>query len=186
MDGVPRFRAGARGARVAMTILPRIAFVVAVARNGVIGRDGSLPWKISADLKKFKAVTTGKPVVMGRKTWESLPRRPLPGRDNIVLTRQVHYSAPGATVVRSLDEALQRAAQSAHEEVAVIGGGEVFRELLGRADRIYLSEVGLDVGGDTYFPVLDRRQWQESGRETYPGAEGENAGFIFSILDRRP
>src|SRR5687767_14063027 len=123
---------------------PRIAFVVAVSRNGVIGREGKLPWRLSSDLRFFKTITMGKPLIMGRKTWESLPKRPLPGRDNIVITRQRGYRASGATVVADAEAALSNAqmfaARSKSDEIAVIGGGEIFTLLLPKADRIYLTE----------------------------------------------
>ncbi len=109
---------------------PRIAFVLAISRNRVIGANGTLPWRMPSDLKRFKALTMGKPVIMGRKTWESLPRKPLPGRPNIVITRQAAYDAPGAIVVRTVAEALQQAAARTADEAAVIGGAEIFDETL--------------------------------------------------------
>ena len=139
--------------------MTRIALVVAVARNGVIGRDGGLPWHLSSDLKRFKAITMGKPVIMGRKTWESLPKKPLPGRHNIVITRRKGFLAEGATVVASPENALAAAAGA--EEIAVIGGGEIFDMFLTLADRIYLTEVDLDVEGDTYFPAIDPAHWRK-------------------------
>jgi dihydrofolate reductase len=169
---------------VAMTKRPRIAFVVAVARNGVIGRKGKLPWRISSDLKRFKEITLGKPVIMGRKTWESLPRRPLPGRLNIVITRDPHYRAEGAVVSASVAEALAQAQQAEGEEVCVIGGSDIFRQMLSMADRIYLTEVDLAPDGDVHFPPLDRSQWREASREMHPRAEADDAGFVLRVLDR--
>lgn len=163
---------------------PRIAFVVAVARNGVIGRKGSLPWRISSDLKRFKEITMGKPVIMGRKTWESLPRRPLPGRLNIVITRDPLYRAEGASVVASVDEALARARETQSEEICVIGGSDIFRLMLPVADRLYLTQVDLEPEGDVFFPPLDEKAWRESRRETHPRAEGDDAGFVLRVLDR--
>src|SRR5436190_5304260 len=148
-----------------MTV-PRIALVVAVARNGVIGERGRLPWRISSDLKRFKAITMGKPVIMGRKTWEGLPRRPLPGRMNIVLTRHRDYRVEGAVVADDPSNAVASAAQSGTGEICVIGGGEVFREFLPRASRIYLSEVDLAPVGDIFFPYIDAAEWREVSRET--------------------
>ncbi len=159
-----------------------ISFVVAVSRNGVIGREGGLPWHISSDLKRFKEITMGKPVVMGRKTWDSLPRRPLPGRRNIVITRQHGYSAEGAEVVATPEEALRLCADA--PEVAVIGGGEVYRLFWPHVDRIYLTEVDLDVEGDTHFPALDRGEWREVAREVHPRGERDSASFTLRILDR--
>jgi dihydrofolate reductase len=168
---------------------PRIAFVVAVSKNGVIGLKGRLPWRLSSDLRSFKTITMGKPLIMGRKTWESLPKRPLPGRDNIVITRQRGYVAPGATVVLDAEAALSKAEMFARransDEIAVIGGGEIFAQLLPRADRIYLTEVDLDVVGDTFFPKLDPAQWKEVGREKRERGDQDDAGFVIRTLDRR-
>ena len=162
--------------------MSRIAFVVAVARNGVIGRAGGLPWHISSDLKRFKAITMGKPLIMGRKTWESLPKKPLPGRPNIVITRQKNYQAEGAIVVADTPSAL--AAAGPVEEVCVIGGGEIFEMFLAQTDRIYLTEVDLEVDGDTFFPPIDLTQWTETGREIHPRGPNDNAGFVLRVLDR--
>ena len=159
-----------------------ISFVVAVSRNGVIGREGGLPWHISSDLKRFREITMGKPVVMGRRTWESLPRRPLPGRRNIVITRQPDFTAPGAEVVPGADEALALCA--AAPEVAVIGGGEIYRLFWPRVNRLYLTEVDLEVAGDTYFPALDPADWREVAREVHPKGENDSASFILRVLDR--
>ncbi|MFZ5671897.1 MAG: dihydrofolate reductase [Pseudomonadota bacterium] len=164
---------------------PRIAFVVAVARNGVIGAKGDLPWRISSDLKRFKQITMGKPVIMGRKTWESLPKRPLAGRLNIVVTRDRSYEAPGAVVAASVETALAAARQSASEEICVIGGSEIFRQFLPIADRLYLTEVDLTPQGDAVFPPLDFSQWTETSREVHPRAEHDDAGFVLRVLDRK-
>jgi dihydrofolate reductase len=169
-----------------MTKRPRIVFVVAVARNGVIGRQGALPWRVSSDLKRFKQITMGKPVIMGRKTWESLPRRPLPGRLNIVITRDRQYRAEGAVVAASVVEALAQAQQVASDEICVIGGSDIFRQMLPMADRLYLTEVDLAPDGDVHFPPLDRSEWREVSREMHPRAEGDDAGFVLRVLDRRP
>ena len=157
--------------------------MVAVSRNGVIGRAGELPWHISSDLKRFKAITMGKPLIMGRKTWESLPKRPLPGRQNIVVTRQKNYQAKGAVVVSDLDSAL--AAAGKVEEICVIGGGEIFTKLLAKADRIYLTEVDLEVEGDTWFPMIDPGKWHETAREIHPRGANDRAGFVLRVLDRK-
>jgi dihydrofolate reductase len=162
---------------------------VAAARNGVIGREGKLPWRLSSDLKFFKTITMGKPLVMGRKTWESMTKRPLPGRDNIVITRQRGYKAPGATVVADPESALSKAEMFARragaDEIAVIGGGEIFSLLLPRADRIYLTEVDLDVTGDTFMPELDPAHWREVARERFSRGEKDEADFVIRTLDRR-
>ena len=160
-----------------------ISYVVAVSRNGVIGREGGLPWHISTDLRRFKELTMGKPVVMGRKTWESLPRKPLPGRRNIVITRSTSFAAEGAEVVQSAEDALALCRDA--PEVAVIGGGEIYRLFWPMVDRLYLTEVELDVEGDTRFPVLEPGEWQEVAREIHPKGEKDSAGFILRTLDRR-
>ncbi len=162
--------------------MSRISFVVAVSRNGTIGRNGGLPWHISTDLKRFKAITMGKPLIMGRKTWESLPKKPLPGRPNIVITRQKNYRAEGARVVPDIPSALAAAGQV--EEVCVIGGGEIFDMFLPQTDRIYLTEVDLEVEGDTFFPTLDPAQWTETAREIHPQGVNDSAGFVLRVLDR--
>jgi dihydrofolate reductase len=164
---------------------PRIAFVVAVARNGVIGRQGTLPWRISSDLKRFKAITMGKPVIMGRKTWESLPKRPLPGRPNIVITRDRRYRAEGAVTVASVQDAVAQAQQTKSDEICVIGGSDIFRQMLPMADRLYLTEVDLFPEGDVVFPSIDRAAWRETSRETHPRADGDDAGFVLRVLDRK-
>jgi dihydrofolate reductase len=152
-----------------------ITFYLARATNGVIGRDGQLPWRIPADLKRFKALTMGTPMVMGRKTFESFPS-PLPGRRHIVLTRS-NWSAQGAEVVHSVDDALEMAG----DEVAVIGGAEVFALLLPRADRIELTEVHAEPDGDATVPAFDG--WQEVAREDHP-AEAERPAYSFVTLTR--
>jgi dihydrofolate reductase len=162
--------------------MSRISFVVAVSRNRVIGRNGGLPWHISTDLKRFKAITMGKPLIMGRKTWESLPKKPLPGRPNIVITRQKNYRAEGAIVAADMPSALTAAGQV--EEVCVIGGGEIFDIFLTKTDRIYLTEVDLEVDGDTYFPPLEPAQWTETAREIHPRGPNDSAGFVLRVLDR--
>jgi dihydrofolate reductase len=159
-----------------------ISFVVAVARNGVIGREGGLPWHVSSDLKRFKEITLGKPVIMGRKTWESLPRKPLPGRRNIVLTRQHGFTATGAEVAQTPEDALKLVGDA--PEVMVIGGGEVYRLFWPHVGRIYLTEVDLAVEGDTHFPVLDPAEWREVARETHAKGERDSAGFTLRTLDR--
>jgi dihydrofolate reductase len=159
-----------------------ISYVVAVSKNGVIGREGGLPWHISSDLKRFKEITMGKPVVMGRKTWESLPRRPLPGRRNIVITRSREFAAEGAEVAATPEEAFRLCGDV--PEVAVIGGGEIYRLFWPLVDRLYLTEVDLEVAGDTHFPVVSPAEWREVGREFHPRGEKDSAAFTLRILDR--
>ncbi len=158
------------------------SLVVAMARNRVIGRDNALPWRLPEELAHFKRVTMGHPIVMGRRTWESIGR-PLPGRQNIVVTRTPGYAAPGCTVVASLEEAWRAAGDAA--EVCIIGGTTLFEETLPIADRIHLTEVEAEVEGDTWFPEFDRSQWSEREVARHP-ADGRHA-YPFRILqlDRR-
>ena len=157
------------------------SLVVAVARNGVIGRDNRLPWKLPADLAYFKRVTMGNPVVMGRRTWESIGK-PLPGRRNIVVTSDASYQAPGATVVNTLDAAWEAAGDAA--EVSVIGGRRIFEETLPIADRIHYTEVEAEVEGDTYFPPFDRGEWRETEVERHGADERHDHPFRIVVLDR--
>jgi dihydrofolate reductase len=160
---------------------PEIFLVVAVAQNGVIGNEGAMPWHLSADLRHFKAMTAGKPMVMGRKTFESLPGL-LPGRRHIVLTRDTGWAEEGAEVARSAEEALHLA-NAPH--VAVIGGAEIYALFLPRADRIEWTEVHAAPHGDTRFPELDRSAWVETARTAHP-PEGKLPGFDFVTLLRKP
>ena len=162
-----------------------IALVYAVSRNGVIGRGGGLPWKVSGDLKLFKATTLGKPVIMGRKTWESLPRKPLPGRLNIVVTRNKDFLSEGAIVVTSLEGALELAKATKPEEICVIGGAEIFREMLPLARRVYQTQIEAEVEGDVNLPPLNASDWVEVRSERYAKSEGDTAGFTFRIFDRK-
>ena len=160
--------------------MTEIILVVARADNGVIGKDGALPWHIPADLRHFKEVTMGAPMIMGRKTFESLPKL-LPGRRHIVLTRDRAWAAAGADVVHSVDEALARADA---ERVTVIGGAEIFRLFARRATAVELTEVQIDADGDTRMPAFDPALWQEVSREQHP-AEGGRPPFSFVRLERR-
>lgn len=144
----------------------RVTLVAAVAQNGVIGRGGDLPWRLPEDLKQFKRLTLDHPIVMGRKTWESLPSL-LPRRSHIVLSRRAAYDAPGAEVAHDLDEALARAAQ--HDaEVFVIGGAAIFAGALPRADRLVITHVDAEVEGDTYFPSVDWSGWRAVEEHAHP------------------
>jgi dihydrofolate reductase len=149
-----------------------IAFVVAIARNGAIGIEGGLPWRLPGDLAFFKRMTMGKPILMGRKTWESLPRKPLPGRPNLIVTRDADYKADGAEVFSHIDDALARGRNLAREmrvdEISVIGGAEIYRQTLPVATRLYITEVDAEPEADTFFPDFDRSQWQEAWREPGP------------------
>lgn len=160
----------------------RISIIVATSANNVIGADGGLPWHLPEDLRRFREVTMGKPMIMGRATWDSIGRA-LPGRRSIVLTRQADFLAEGARVVGSVDEAL--AAAGDVDEVMVIGGGEIYREFLPRTDRIYLTRLEADIQGDTRFPELDMEQWLVAGAEEYPAGGEREFGFTIEVLDRR-
>jgi dihydrofolate reductase len=153
-----------------------VSLVVAMADNGVIGKDGRLPWRIADDMRRFKALTLGKPCIMGRKTWESLPKKPLPGRLNIVVTRDGDYRAEGATVVHSLDEAMARAGGA--DEICVIGGVELFRAALSRVNLVHLTQVHGDIEGDTRMPLFDRTQWRETAREDHATPEGLRFSYV--------
>lgn len=159
----------------------KLSIIVAMDQKGVIGVNNALPWRLSADLKSFKAITMGKPVVMGRKTWESIGK-PLPGRDNIIITRNPDYSADGCIVCHSLDEALQQYA--AVPEVVIIGGHDIFKVALELADRLYLTEVHADVEGDTWFPVFDRAEWRQVERQDFNADEKNEYPFSIVTLDR--
>ena len=155
--------------------MTKLYLVAAVAANGIIGANGKLPWHLPEDLKHFKRVTLGHPVIMGRKTWESL-KGPLPGRENIVITRQPGYEAPGAAVASSLDAAL---ALCAGERVAcVIGGTQIFKEALPAASGLIMTEIKQDFPGDTWFPDYDRSQWRETQREAHTVANGMRFDFV--------
>ena len=160
----------------------RRSLVVAVASNGVIGRDNQLPWKLPDDMSYFKLVTMGHPVVMGRRTYESIGK-PLPGRLNIVVTHNRDFQAPGCRVVASLEEAW-RAAEGA-EEVSVIGGTTLFEETLPVADRIHLTEVQAEVPGDTFFPRFDRSHWRETEIARHPADAKHALPFRIVVLDRK-
>jgi dihydrofolate reductase len=161
---------------------PVISLVVAVAENGLIGRDGGLPWRIPGDLRHFKAVTMGKPIVMGRKTWESLGR-PLPGRRNIVITRNADYRAEGAAVAHDLNAAIAVAGDA--PEICVIGGAEIYAQALPRAHRLYLTEVHGAPAGDTFFPAFDRGAWREVSREAIKADEKASHDASIVVLEKK-
>ena len=161
--------AGAAGAG------PALVLVAALARNRAIGRDNALPWHISADLKRFKALTLGKPVLMGRKTYQSIGRA-LPGRDNLVLTRESSFEGTGVQVFRALDEALASVSQA---ELMVIGGGEIYAQAIPRATRMHLTLVDAEVEGDVFFPPFDARCWRVERHEEHPAGGDGTPGFGF-------
>jgi dihydrofolate reductase len=166
-----------------------LALVVARARGGVIGHEGGLPWRLSTDLKRFKALTLGKPVIMGRKTWDSLPTKPLPGRTNIVLTRDGSFEADRAVVCETFADAVdigrEQAADDGADEVCVIGGAALFALSLPKARRLYLTEVEADVAGDVYFPDFDEADWSELSREHFAADERNQYPTTFRVLQRR-
>jgi len=161
--------------------------VAAVAKNGVIGRDGALPWRLKSDMKHFKAATMGKPVLMGRKTWDSLPRKPLPGRQNVILTRDADLKADGAWVYTDLAAMVAAARAMAEaagvEEACVIGGAQLYNALLSQADRIVLTEVNLTPEGDARLD-LDLSRWREVSREAVAAGPNDDADFIVRTLER--
>lgn len=162
---------------------PVVSLLVAVARNGVIGRNNDLPWHLPEDLKRFKALTLGYPVVMGRRTYESIIERtgsPLPGRDNIVVTRRTGYAAPGCRVVHSLEAAL--AGASGAKKIFVIGGADIFALALPLANRLDVTEIDADVEGDVVFPAYDRAEWREISREA--GADAADLRYDFVVYER--
>jgi dihydrofolate reductase len=163
--------------------MPRVTLIVAMTDDGVIGIDGQLPWRLPEDLRRFKAATLGKPVVMGRKTFESIGR-PLPQRHNIVLTRQVGFSArdPAVTVVSTLEAALQAAGDV--PEVMIIGGAEIYQLALPLAQRIILTRVHANVQGDTHFSPLDPKAWRVASSETYAADEKHAYSMTFEDLER--
>ena len=161
---------------------------IARARNGVIGRDGTLPWRLKTDLIHFKALTLGKPVIMGRKTWESLPNGKLPGRLNLVITRDGSFEAKGAVVCETFTEAVAIAREQAVEdgasEICVIGGASLFELALPRAKRIYLTEVHAEVAGDVVLPPFDESGWKVVSEEAHPAGESDDYPFTFRVLER--
>ncbi len=166
----------------------RIALIVAMARNRVIGRNNALPWHLPGDLRYFRQITMGKPVIMGRKTWDSIGR-PLPGRTNVVITRNAEWSVPvGAARVESLDAALVKADAQAEldgvDEVMIIGGGQIYAEALALVDRLYVTQVHAEVAGDAYFPVVNWDEWEEIGREDFSASDNNPYDYSFVIYQR--
>ena len=162
-----------------------LVLIVARARNGVIGNAGTMPWHLPSDLKRFKRITIGKPVIMGRKTFDSIGKA-LPGRQNIVLTRDASWRAEGVTVVANLAEAVAAAGLDPHaraEGVMVIGGAQIYAEALPLATRIELTEIDADPEGDTLLPAFDPARWRETAREVHAAA-GDTPGFAFVTLVR--
>lgn len=168
-----------------MTTDQLISYVVAMDENRVIGRDNDLPWRLPDDMRWFREKTMGKPCIMGRKTYDSLPERfrPLPGRLNIAVTRQPDYQPPGALVAHSIDAALRLAGFAA--EIIIVGGAELFRALMPVVNRLYLTQIHAAVEGDVFFPAFERGQWTETFRQEHPADERHPFAFTWLILDRR-
>lgn len=158
-----------------------LSIIVAMDRKGVIGMENKLPWRLSADLKNFKKITMGKPIVMGRKTHESIGRI-LPGRENVVITRDTSYMAKDCTVLHSLECAYAKYKQL--DEIMIMGGAELYSQTLEQSDRIYLTEVHADCEGDTFFPVFDRSEWKEVQRQDHRADEMNEFDYSFVVLER--
>jgi dihydrofolate reductase len=168
-------------------VTPKLTLVLAIARNGIIGANGTLPWRLSSDMKRFKAATMGKPVLMGRKTWDSLPNKPLPGRQNLILTRDANLKAEGAWVYTDLAAMLAAARamalQSGAAEICVIGGAQLYEATLPLADRIILTEVNLTPEGDARL-ALDLGAWREVAREHVERGPNDDADFVVRVLEK--
>lgn len=168
--------------------VPALVQVVAVAENGIIGRDGALPWRLKSDMAHFRALTMGKPVVMGRKTYQSLQKKPLPGRTNIVLTRDALFTAPGALVATSLEAALLAARGDALrrsvDSIMIIGGADIFNATLPLADRVEFTRVHASPEGDTRFAELPAADWREVAHRDYPAGPGDEAAFSIHTYAR--
>jgi dihydrofolate reductase len=160
----------------------KVSIIAAKAANQSIGLAGKLPWHLPGDMAWFRDKTMGKPCLIGRKTWDSFPRKPLPGRTNIVITRDASFSAPGALTARSLDAALDMARETGAEEAMILGGAQIYAETLDRADRIYLTEITVPFPGDTFFPLFNQRRWKVAFREDHLDA---NPPHVFYVLDRK-
>jgi dihydrofolate reductase len=161
---------------------PRVSLIVAMAKNRVIGANNTLPWHLPADLKRFKALTIGHHIVMGRKTYESIGK-PLPGRTSVVVTRNADYSAPGVIVANSLEKAISACGND--EEIFVIGGAELYRQAIKFADRIYLTEIDADIQGDAHFAKFDRKLWLETERVNHAPDEKNVHSYHFVVYERK-
>jgi len=168
---------------------PKLALIVAMSENRVIGRDNALPWHLKSDLKMFKALTQFKPIIMGSNTWDSLPRKPLPGRLNLVCSRDLKFEAEGGVVCGSLFEALDIAREHAEDdgadEVVVIGGANIYEQTIARADRLYVTLVHTTLDGDAHFPEIDPALWAEIRSDFTPKGEGDDYDFTLKVYERR-
>lgn len=165
-----------------------VVFVVAVARGGVMGQDNKLPWRLKSDLKHFKAATLGKPMIMGRKTFLSIGKA-LPGRETIVVTRDATFKVAGVHVAHNLERAFalaeELAARMNADEIIVAGGAEIFRQAMPLADRLIVTEIDLDVAGDTVFPRIEEKEWYQISRMSHVKSEGDDAPFKVAVWERR-
>ncbi len=176
--------------RIRGTTVPEIVLIAAVPRNGIIGAENDMPWRLPTDLKRFKRITLGKPVVMGRRTFLSFGGKPLPGRPHVVISRDPDYAPEGAEVAASLEAALDRArdlaADLGAEEIVVMGGGQIYAQAIGLADRLEITEVEAEPEGDTVFPEIDPALWVETSREAGERSEKDSADFAFVTYRRKP
>lgn len=161
---------------------PVVSIIVAMSENRVIGRDGDLPWHISTDLKRFKQITTGHTVIMGRKTYESVGK-PLPNRTNIVITRQLNYNPAGVSIAASLDNAMKSAEES-EDEIFIIGGGEIYKQAVEKSHRLYLTIIQAEIEGDTFFPEINEEEWKVVEEERHPADKKNDYPFTFKTLER--
>lgn len=161
-----------------------ISLIVAAANNNAIGKNGQMPWHLPGDMKHFKNITWGMPVIMGRKTFESLGKA-LPGRKNIVITRQTNWNADGAVIVKNLEDALFVAKQTDAKEVFVIGGGEIYRLAFEKTKRIYLTRVKAEPEGDTFFPQLDPKEWRLVNQQDHDADEKNKYAYSFQVWERK-
>ena len=159
-----------------------LSIIVAMGKNRVIGKNGMLPWHISSDLKNFKKITMGKPISMGRKTYESIGR-PLPGRENIILTKNKNYFAEGCIVKNTIDEVFSYCQKV--PELMIMGGAALYEQTLHKAKRLYITEVNATTDGDVFFPEFDRNQWLEISRNSFEASENDDFDYIFKILERK-
>ncbi|MDC7682400.1 dihydrofolate reductase [Asticcacaulis sp. BYS171W] len=167
---------------------PKLSLIVAMSENRVIGRDNSLPWHLRSDLKMFKAITQFKPIIMGSNTWDSLPRKPLPGRLNLVCSRDPKFEAEGAVVCETLFEAMEiareHAADDGADEVVVIGGANIYAQTIGKADRLYVTLVHTTLDGDAHFPEIDPAVWTETKSEFVEKGDGDDFDFTLKVYER--
>jgi len=173
-----------------MSAKVKVSLVVAMSDNGVIGKAGGLPWHLRSDLKRFKEITASKPILMGSNTWDSLPRKPLPGRLNLILSRDPRFEAAGGVICGSLFEALDIAREHASEEgldeICVIGGANIYEQTLQKADRLYVSHVHANVEGDAVFPEIDPEIWQVKESQDFTRTEDDDYDFTLKIYERKP